>query len=750
MKQKIKSYLTLRIEFFISYLKPNSYFKMKIGVISLVFAVIPFFSFSQSNIPVGTWRTHHSYLDPAKLSGSDQTIFHVGEESLFYFSISSKEAKSLTKIDGLYGHNFTTATFDPQNKKLILAYNDGTIDLVGERNIIAIGTLRNNTQLESKQINSIKIIDQNVYLAGDFGISIIDAQSGRFVDSYINIGTNGSQIRINDIAADQNSFYLATDLGVLIGNRNGNLKDFRNWTLTNSDILGGFKEIERIGNSYFALGNDARIYLVDENDAELIFGSENSKSLKSFSSGLYFQKENRIFKIEPNGSFQEIYASPSGFIDFHLVNNEVYLSVQGRGIVKSSDGTAFSAAGPSTKIQNFGINENSIFAFPTFRRASGSFRQSSGAGSSQILDGTWEQRNFPNNAIASISGSNRQYIATRGAGLWVVENGEPTRIPLLGLQENASIRLLQKDHLGQIWVGIEDNQGRLFKILPDGSIGLVSIQGLNFPQKIEIDQAGNLWILQSNNAGSTQLRVYKEDSGLNKLISTSNNQGGLPIGIIQDIRLDRENRLWVALSTGIAFIPNVSAVNSNSSINAIQPLFENAPLLNGESVTAIATAPDLSLWLGTERNGLWNFSEQGTGLLNHFTRQNSPIYSNEIVNLTLDDRSGELFIVLPEGGISYRTGSIAPFESLEELKIYPNPVRLDFNGLLSIEGLSDFAEVKITNSAGRVIFSKQVRGGKLAWNLTDNSGNRPVSGVYLVYVLDEFGRERIAGKFVII
>ncbi|MCH7405447.1 PorZ beta-propeller-like domain-containing protein [Belliella aquatica] len=750
MKQKIKSHLFKKISHIKKDLVGNLFSQWVIGGIALIFTLLPLISFSQSNIPVGIWKTHHSYLDPASLTGSNQTIFHVGQESLFYFSIDSRDVNSITKIDGLYGHDFTTAAFDSQNKKLILAYTDGTIDLVGESDIISIRTLRDNVQLESKQINSIKIIDQRAYLVGDFGVSIIDGQSGRFVDSYLNIGANGSPLRVNDIAADENSFFLATDLGILVGNKNTNLKDFRNWTLTNANVSGGFQEIESIDNSRVGLGNDKNIYLIEESGSELIFGTGNSQSLKSFSSGVYFKKDNGFFKMESNGSFQEIYSSSFSFSDFHLAENEVYLSVQGRGIVKSSDGTAFSTIGPSTKIQNFGKDENSIFAFPTFRRASAAVRQSSGSSSSQILDGMWEELDFPNNAVASVSVGNRQYIATRAAGLWLKENGELNRIPLQGLQENTSIRLLQKDYSGQIWVGIEDNQGRLFKILSDGSIEMVSIQGMSFPQKIELDQAGNLWILQSNNTGFTQLRVFKADSGLNRLISTANNQGGLPNGIVQDISLDRENRLWVALSSGIAFIPNASSANNSSSINAIQPLFENAPLLNGESITAIATAPDLSVWLGTEKNGLWNFTNQGTTLLHHFTRENSPMYSNEIVNLNFYDRSGELFVVLPEGGISYRTGSIAPFETLETLKIYPNPVRPDFNGFLSIEGLSDFAEVKITNSAGRVIYSIQVRGGKLAWNLRDNSGNRPVSGVYLVYVLDEFGRERIAGKFVII
>ncbi|AFL83230.1 hypothetical protein Belba_0573 [Belliella baltica DSM 15883] len=750
MKQKINSNHFQKLEFFDKFLKGNLDSLWKIVGISLIFVLIPLIAFSQSNIPVGTWKTHHSYLDPAKLTGSDQTIFHVGEESLFYFSISSQEANPITKIDGLYGHDFTTATFDSQSKKLILAYSDGTIDLVGENDIITINTLRNNTQLESKQINSIKIIDQNAFLAGNYGIGIIDAQSGRFIDSYINIGTNGSSIPINDIAEAENSFYLATDLGILIGNKSTNLKDFRNWTLSNSAISGGFKEIERIENSLIALGNDTNLYLVRGTDAELIFGTENSQSLKSFSSGLYFQKDNKIFKIESSGSFREVYASSSSFSDFHLIDNDIYLSVPGLGILKSSDATFYSPTGPNTKIQHFGIDENIIFAFPTFRDISGGVRQSSGAASSQIVEGIWQRLDFPEHAIASQSLGELQYIATRGDGLWLIENESLSKISLQGLPENASIRLLQKDNMGQIWVGIEDNLSRLLKIQADGSIENVAVQGLNFPQKIQVDPAGNLWILQSNNSGFTVLRVFNEDSGLNRVISTANNQGGLPNGVIQDIGLDRENRLWIGLSTGIVFIPNAPSVNNSSSINAIQPLFENAALLNGESITAIATAPDLSLWLGTATNGLWNFSDQGTVLLNHFTRQNSPIYSNEIVNLTFDDRSGELLIVLPEGGITYRTGTIGSFETLEPLKIYPNPVRPDFNGLLSIEGLSDFAEVKITNSSGRVVLSKQVRGGKLSWNLLDNSGNRPLSGVYLVYVRDEFGRERVAGKFVII
>lgn len=749
MKKKVKKIFLPRIALFKKLFDGKTLPRLGIGGITLILAFLPVMAFSQSNIPLGTWKTHHSYLDSARLTGSSQTVFHVGRESLFYLSISSQEVHPITKINGLYGHDFATAAFDSQNKKLILAYTDGTIDLIGESDIVNIRTLRDNAQLESKQINSIKIIDQRAYLVGDFGVSIIDGLSGRFGDSFINLGADASLLSVNDIAGDKNSLYLATDLGILVGNKNTNLKDFRSWVLTNTDILGGFQKIERIENATVALGNDQNIYLIDEIGTSLVFGTENSHLLKIFSNDLYFKKDKGIFKIKSNGSFQEVYTSSVNFSDFYLINDEIYLSVQGRGIVKPSEGISFSVNGPSTKIQKFGIDKNSIFAFPAYRKPSGSIGQSSGSSSSQILDGMWGRVDFPTNAIASVSVGNRQYIATNEAGLWLRENGRLNRIPLQGLQDNASINFLQKDNLGQIWVGVEDNIGSLFKILTDGSIALVSIQGMGTAQKIQIDKANNLWMIQVDNRGATRLLVYKDDDGINRLISTTNNQGGLPNGIIQDIALDRENRLWIGLSTGVAFIPNASAVSGSSSINAIQPIFQNAPLMNGESVTNLAASPDLSLWLGTKKSGLWNFSDQGTTLLNHFTRQNSPIYSNEIVNLTFDDLSGELFIVMPEGGISYRTGARSVFETLELLKIYPNPIRPDFNGLLSIEGLTDFAEIKITNSAGRVVFSTQIRGGKLAWNLRDNFGKRPLSGVYIVYVADEFGKEKIAGKFVI-
>jgi len=214
--------------------------------------------------------------------------------------------------------------------------------------------------------------------------------------------------------------------------------------------------------------------------------------------------------------------------------------------------------------------------------------------------------------------------------------------------------------------------------------------------------------------------------------------------------IDQEDNLWLGLSNGVAYLPNISRTNSSSPINAIQPIFDNRNLLNGQTVTSVKVAPDQTKWFGTAADGLWHFGKYGDGLLAHFTRENSPLPSNTIKNLALDPLKGELFIVLPEGALSFRGGSMNGFEFLEPLKIYPNPVRPDFGGFLSIEGLTDFATVKISNTAGRVVYSASVRGGKTIWNLRNESGDKIASGVYLVYVVDEEGKERVAGKFVML
>ncbi|SIS93813.1 type IX secretion system anionic LPS delivery protein PorZ [Belliella pelovolcani] len=714
-----------------------------------VFSFSNSFTFAQSKIPVGAWRTQASYLDPARLTGSDQTVFHIGKESLFYFSTTSKETFQVSKLDGLYAQQFTNANFDEIEKKLIITYADGSIDLLGENNIRNIATLRNNTQISEKGINRVKKLSVNTFLAADFGVAIINSRNNQFVDAFINIGPNASTLAVFDITEDSENYYLATAMGVLIGNKSSNLRDFRNWNLLDLGSQNRYQQIEYYENTLFALSKEGEVFVFENGNAIALLGISNAKNLKRFPQGLFFQSSQTVYQVQANGSYSTYLTWEESFDDFHITSQHTYLSITGKGLLDSADGSTFSPNGPQTKVQAFAFDRSGSYALPFFRQSNGQINASSGNQSSKLFSGNWSEIDQVENILAIQSIGSKTFFASRNQGLWISEDNELSQIILNGVNPNTPIRTIQADAMGQLWVGLEDNQGRLIKIRDD-SQSSIQVTGLSFPQKIEVDNRGNLWILQSNNLGNTSIRVFNEDSQLNRSLSTSPNQGGLPNSSVRDIKLDGENRLWIGLSNGIVFLPNVASIQNSTAINVVQPLFQNQPLLAGEMVTAIAISPDQNLWLGTNSNGLFQFTSEGLALITHFTNANSPLFTNQISNLQFNNFTGELLITTPAGGQSYRSGSIAPSEQLGDIKIFPNPIRPDFNGLMTIEGLTDFTEIKISNTAGRVVFSNQVRGGSFTWNVRDLSGKRPIPGVYLVFVIDEIGRERIAGKFVIL
>lgn len=708
-------------------------------------------SLGQSQIPVGSWRIHPSYLDGGYLTGSNQTVFSQGTSSLFYFSASDLEPKTLTIMDGLYSQTFSASAFNQESKKLAVAYQDGTVDLVGERNVQRLTSIRDNPLILNKAVKNVKSIGGLIYLTGGFGVAVLDPMRAAFVFSYINIGPDGSSLEVLDIDEDSGFYYLATSIGLLIGDKNNNLNDFRNWNLQNTNIHGGFRKLAVYRGLVYLVGADNLAYILEEGTLNWIVGTDEVVSLKKIGDQLYFSDLNSIYQVGEGGSFLLYYHHEGEEIfDFHIGGENVFICQVGKGVLKASSNEMISPNGPSSSVNSFHWDKNGTWAFPTGFRLGGTPFLSEGNVTSVLKEGVWLEANTPEDVISKTVFRDFDYFGTVGKGLWKVSEGSLLQIDLPGTAQNTSIGALQVQNESTLWVAVFENFGSLYKITANGDVSQVEVQGLQFPRKIIADIAGNLWILQCPPIGQNRIRVFNESTGLNRLLTNAVNQGGLPNAAIRDMDLDLEGNLWVGTSNGVFYFPFVQFVNPNSPINPIFPIFENRPLMSGVSVTAILVAPDQTKWIGLEREGLWQFSELGDEKLGHFTRDNSPLVSGLIQSLAFDQVSGELLIVQPNAAYSFRTKSMASFESFSKLKIYPNPVRPDFSGYLSIEGLTDFSQVKITNSAGRVVYGSQVRGGKITWNIMEGLIGRPGPGVYMVYVIDGSGQERIAGKFVIL
>ena len=175
-------------------------------------------------------------------------------------------------------------------------------------------------------------------------------------------------------------------------------------------------------------------------------------------------------------------------------------------------------------------------------------------------------------------------------------------------------------------------------------------------------------------------------------------------------------------------------------------------LLSGIPITAITIDAANRKWLGTSNNGVYLVSADGQEMLQHFTTDNSPLLSNSIQSIAIDPKTGVVMIGTTNGLISYASDANTPSETLEKdlIHAFPNPVRPDYNGLVSVTGLTDNANVKITSVTGQLIYEGTSNGGLFTWNGRTKSGQRVASGVYNVIASTSDGKESVVTRITFI
>ena len=239
-----------------------------------------------------------------------------------------------------------------------------------------------------------------------------------------------------------------------------------------------------------------------------------------------------------------------------------------------------------------------------------------------------------------------------------------------------------------------------------------------------------------------------------KLITTNLGQGALPNNNVNCITKDRNGEVWVGTYEGVCVFNNPSLVFSGYNFDAQQILITEGDygqyLLSTESVKCIAVDGGNRKWIGTLGAGLYLLSADGTEEIHHFTSENSPLPSNNIIDIAINSKNGEVFIGTDKGLLSYTSDATVGESSQNNLKIFPNPVRQSYNGLITIDKLYTDANIKITDMNFNLIFEGYANGGRATWNGRDIDGNKVPTGIYLIFTSDDMGNEKISGKILII
>ena len=162
-------------------------------------------------------------------------------------------------------------------------------------------------------------------------------------------------------------------------------------------------------------------------------------------------------------------------------------------------------------------------------------------------------------------------------------------------------------------------------------------------------------------------------------------------------------------------------------------------LLETEAVSAIAVDGANRKWLGTQSSGAYLVSPDGTEQVLHFTMENSPLPSNNVLSIAIDGVTGEVYMGTDQGIISYRGDAIEGAKDSDCASVFPNPVRETYTGPVAITGLVADSDVRITDIAGNLVYRARSLGGQAIWPATNMSGERVSTGVYLIFASDDTG-----------
>lgn len=725
-------------------------------------------SVQAQEIPLGTWRTHFSYNDVRYVEQGVNRIYAAASAGLFIYSFEDNSITTVTKLNGLQEEDISSIHFNEQTESLFIGYESGNLDVIRDSEIINIDLITDSQLTGSKAINGFLSDGGSVFLFTDFGLLKMNPQSFAVIETVREIGQGNKSLEIYDGAILGDSLFVATGEGILATNiiDNINLADPTVWkrfgpdeNLVNEPFQFVVKKDELLlagssGNGIYSFKSSWTSEDILSDQEYLAARSFNDATLVVTNQGLF----SIDFQLEVSAIQDELLVKPA---DALVLDGDIYAGTERDGLV------AIGLNG-SESILPSGPLVNQAFRLASLANGIHGFAGGYGAsvnplnnpGSFSIFnEGLWTS--FENgvelpsftDVIDGVyqSTQNRTVLALAGQGLLIINDdgtGEiindtspgSTLVNTTGDDKGVVITDLHNDAQG-LWILNYDSPTPIHLWAENGSWTSFSL-GNNQLTEV-VGDSRQLYIISSNG-----LLIFDKSSGASRLLTDAPNNGGLVSDAVSSIALDRDGLLWIGTDQGVSVLTNpLTALEGN--VDAIEPIFENRPLLRDEIITAIAVDGGDRKWIGTN-SGVWLFDAQADRQLLNFTVSNSPLSSNEILDIAIEPNTGEVFFSTTSGVVSYREGATEAIAIHQDVRIFPNPVTADFTGTVGISGLVQDAQVRITDASGKLIWRTRAAGGTATWQVRDYNGNRASTGVYFVFSSDDEGEETFVGKIAVV
>jgi hypothetical protein len=757
----------------------------------LIFLILPSIVLSQDFSD--RWKGYFSYYTITDLDESDNKVYAAAENAYFIYDIPTQTIQTVTSIQGLSGNKISKIYHSKNYGLTCIGYEDGLIQIVmdNNQNIFSVVDIRDKISISpnNKRINNFFEFEGKLYISTDFGIAEYSLQNLEFEDSFF-IGTNGSQIQINQITILEGKIYAATSLeGIKSADiTNPNLINFEAWQ---TEYTGNWKGVLNFSNTIFGLRSNNTISTL-ENGTASIFEAVGSNVTDFNVSGeqLVITAANQVSAYNSELNL-EAFIDQLQDAEFSIntsvsSNGHYFLGHSSLGLLNFQDSstTVFSELSPDGPLLNriFSLEATSSDLWVTF----GEYDQFlnpfplNSRGLSHLIEGEWVNIDVENlnnarelsNVTIDPSNPNRVFVSSFFDGLLEIENNE------LIQQYDSSNSIIEgvpgNINDNRIGASVFDSQGNLYftNSIAENQLKRLNANGefvnidmsdgyLNPTEtsssKIVIDNSNNIFIGTLGDG----VVAYSPNTNTSALIS-SNIQGvEFPDTFnanpnITALEIDQNSRLWIGTQAGLRVMSNPTAIfNENQNVSVSPIIIEDVDglpqeLLFEQFITDITTDGANNKWISTADSGVFQVSANGQDILNIFNVENSPLPTNSVRTVEINQATGEVFFGTSSGLLSYSSRVTSGNQTLENLRAYPNPVRPNYTGLVTIDGLTNGANVKITDVSGNLVFEEFVDGGSLQWDTRAFGKHKVASGVYFIVVTGEDQIETKVGKIMII
>ena len=650
---------------------------------------------------IGDWKAYMAYHEVQEIEQAGNLVFVQASNNLYVYNKNDQSIQTFSKMDYLNDCEIQHIAYNKTAKRLLIIYTNSNIDLMNINNyeVTNLSDYYTATTTGEKAVNDIYINGKYAYMSNGFGIVKVNVADAEISNTY-NLGfkVNWCEIKNNYIYAYSQTY------GAYRAPLTVNLLDKNNWNRVGNYVDKQQEDKSELQKLVSTLNPGGPKY-------------NNFWYLKFFSNQLYtcggaflsgiISKNNpgtiQVLKDDNWTFFQDQLDTITGYNYVAIncvepdINNSDHVFASGKtGVYEFYKG----------KLQNYYNKDNSIF------------------------EGAVDGNNILGNNYVLV----HSVLSDPNGSFWFL-NSQAKNNSIIEMNTN-------KEFIAHPFAQLMGKDNSLA-----GMVGLIR------------DSQGYIWFVNNNSGDPCIVKFQPLKDSINVIRKPFYNQDGTDINLykIKTIQEDNNHNLWIATDLGPFYLSREDIQNNNSILTQFKVPRNDGTnyadyLLGGVDINSIAIDKGNRKWFGTNNDGIYLISNDNTEQIHHFTTSNSPLLSNGIQSLAINNNTGEIYIATDKGLCSYMSDASNTNTEMttDNVWAYPNPVKPDYTGLISITGLSFDSDVKIVSANGTLVNQGRSTGGTYTWNGCDLKGMKVASGIYMVETATSEGSKGTVCKIAII